>query len=42
LKKTSQDAKKTQIQPIALYEKIIIEFPIMSARDKTLAVPLGV
>ncbi|CAJ0898250.1 3072_t:CDS:2, partial [Entrophospora sp. SA101] len=28
LKKVSLDAKKAQIQPIALYEKIIIEFPI--------------
>ena len=33
LKKTGSDAKRMQTQPIALYEKIIIEFPFMKPRE---------
>jgi len=40
LKKTGQDAKKTQVQPIALYEKIVIEFPIKLAKERVAAAPL--
>jgi len=42
LKKTSSDTKKARIQPIALYEKIIIEFPIKPVRENVAAVPLRV
>jgi predicted transcriptional regulator len=40
LKKTSEDSKKNSIQPIALYEKIIIEFPIKPSQEKVVSVPL--
>jgi len=41
LKKTGQGAKKTQIQPLALYETVVIEFPIKLAKEKTVATPLA-
>jgi predicted transcriptional regulator len=41
LKKITKEDKKTQIQPLALYEKIVIEFPIKMARGKSVSVPLG-
>lgn len=40
LKKTSKDSKKNSIQPIALYEKIIIEFPIKPSREKVVSASL--
>jgi hypothetical protein len=40
LKKIDRESKKTQIQPIALYEKIVIEFPIKSVEEKDIPVPL--
>jgi len=41
LKKISSKSKKSQTQPLALYEKIVIEFPIKLVQEKSVPIPLG-